>query len=42
MTLDVKDGSTTFDLPLDAPGAHELELRGFGGNELVARREFEL
>jgi C-terminal processing protease CtpA/Prc len=42
MTLDVQDGSTTFDLPLDPPGAHELELRGFDGNELVALRRIEL
>jgi C-terminal processing protease CtpA/Prc len=42
MTLDVQDGSTTFDLPLDMPGAHELELRGFDGDELVALRRIEL
>ena len=42
MTLDVQDGSTTFDLPLDLPGAHELELRGFDGDELVALRRIEL
>jgi hypothetical protein len=41
-TLDVQDGSTTFDLPLDPSGAHELELRGFDGNKLVALRKIEL
>jgi hypothetical protein len=42
MTLDVEDGSTTFDLPLDSPAAHELELRGFDGKELVALRRIEM
>ena len=42
MTLNVQDGSTTFDLPLDPPDAHELELQGFDGDELVARRRIEL
>ena len=42
MTLDVQDGSTRFDLPLDPPDAHELELRGFDGDELVARKRIEL
>ena len=41
-TLDVEDGPTTFDLPLDSPGPHILELRGFDGNEIVAARRIEL
>ena len=41
-TFDVGDGATTFDLPLDSPGPHILELRGFDGNELVAARRIEM
>lgn len=41
-TFDVEDGATTFDLPLDSPGPHILELRGFDGNELVAARRIEM
>ena len=41
-TLDVEDGPTTFDLPLDSPGPHILELRGFDGNEIVAARRIEM
>jgi hypothetical protein len=42
LTLDVEDGQTTFDLPLDSPGPHILELRGFDGKELVAARRTEM
>ena len=41
-TFDVGDGATTFDLPLDSPGPHILELRGFDGNERVAARRIEM
>ena len=41
-TLDVEDGATTFDLPLDSPGPHILELRGFDGKKLVAARRIEM
>jgi hypothetical protein len=41
-TLDVEDGPTAFDLPLDSPGAHELELRGFDGKEHVALRRIRM
>jgi len=42
LSLDVVDGQTTFDLPLDSPGSHNLELRGFDGKELVAARRMEI
>jgi hypothetical protein len=41
LTFDVEDGPTTFDLLLDSPGPHILELRGFADNELVAARRIE-
>ena len=42
LTLDLEDGQTTFDLQLDSPGSHTLELRGFEGKELVAARRIEV
>jgi hypothetical protein len=42
LTLDLEDGQTTFDLQLDSPGPHTLELRGFEGKELVAARRIEV
>jgi hypothetical protein len=42
LTLDVQDGSMTFDLPLDSPNPRVLELRGFDNNELVGVRRIEL
>jgi C-terminal processing protease CtpA/Prc len=42
LTIDVGDGATTFELPLDSPDPHTLELRGFDGNELVASRRIEM
>jgi hypothetical protein len=42
LTLDVEDGQTTFDLPLDSPGRHTIELRGFDGKKLVAARRIEI
>ena len=41
-TFDVEDWPTTFELPLDSPGPHILELRGFDGDELVAARRIEM
>ena len=42
LTLDLEDGQTTFDLQLDSPGPHTLELRGFEGKKLVAARRIEV
>ena len=42
LTLDVENRQTTFDLQLDSPGPHILELRGFEGKELVAARRIEV
>jgi hypothetical protein len=42
LTLDVEDGQKTFDLPLDSPGRHTLELRGFDGKKLIAARRIEI
>jgi C-terminal processing protease CtpA/Prc len=36
MSLDVEDGSTTFDLPLGSSGSHNLELRGYDRTGLAA------
>ena len=40
-TLDVDDGTTTFELPVDFQG-RVLEIRGFDENELVAAKRIEL
>ena len=42
LTLDLEDGQTTFDLQLDSPGPHTLELRGLEGKELVAARRIDV
>lgn len=42
LTLDIEEDSTEFELPLDSPGSHELELRGFDDErQLVAARRIE-
>jgi hypothetical protein len=42
MSLDVEDGSTTFDLPLGSSGSHNLELRGYDRTGLAAVRRTKL
>ena len=42
MSLDVEDGSTTFDLPLGPSGSHNLELRGYDRTGLAAVKRTEL
>ena len=42
LTLDLEDGQTTFDLQLDSPGPHTLELRGLEGKEFVAARRIDV
>jgi hypothetical protein len=41
LTLDVDDGTTTFELPVDFQG-RVLEIRGFDDNELVAAKRIEI
>jgi len=41
LTLNVEENSTEFELPLDSPGPHMLELRGFDDDRLVAVRRLE-
>jgi hypothetical protein len=41
LTLNVEENSTEFELPLDSPGPHMLELRGFDDDRLVAVRRVE-
>ena len=42
LTLNVEEHSTEFELPLDSPGSHVLELRGFDeDDQLVAARRIE-